>query len=117
MQQIRVDVELAREPRHHVNEASVLELSRRHVDRDRQQRQSVAVPVGELPAHLPQHPHSELEDEAALLGYRNEAPRGYETEMRMIPPHQRLESRCGAGFEIERGLILEEQLIAVDRAS
>ena len=83
-----------------VDEAGVAELAGRQVDRDGQAIPTMGkLPVPGSPTGLPQHPASDLDDEAVLLGEVDELGRGNQATSGMLPAHERLQRHHLAGAE------------------
>src|SRR5207244_13611065 len=92
-------------------EAWLDELDRREIDRDA----NMLGPFGRLEAGGPEHPLADREDQAGLLGERNEQSGRDNAAGRMVPADQRLEARKLLRRGADHGLILELQLAAGDR--
>ncbi len=73
---------------HQLRQVAVLELHRRQVDGDAQRPR----PGRRLAAGGAQNPFAELDDDAALLGQRDEGAGRDHALARMMPAHQRLEA-------------------------
>ena len=78
-----------------LDQIAVHELRRRQVDRDLQR----LWPGCRFPAGLAQNPFAHLDDQAALLGERNEIAGRHEAADRMDPARQRLEADDVAAFD------------------
>ena len=68
------------------------------------------------PAGLLEHPASERDDQAGLLGERNELAGREHAALGMAPPHERLGADDAAGLQVDDRLVVQEKLRAFDRA-
>ena len=84
---------------HAVDELRLLELQRRDVDRDRALAAPLA-PQRRLAHRLRQHPVADGDDEAAVLGHRDEAAR------RLTSPISGSRQRISASAPIERAVVM-----------
>src|SRR5207244_11843474 len=89
---------------------TVTELHGREVDCKLERRR----PRGRFAAGLPQHPFTDLDDQTAFFGDRNEGLRWDKSPLRMLPAQQRLESD---DFSTDRRLwlIVQFELALRDR--
>jgi hypothetical protein len=69
------------------------------------------------PGSATSHPFADVEDEARLLGERNEHSRGDITVSRQPPAQQRLGADHAAVAHIDLGLVANHELVALDRAA
>ena len=97
----------------------MVQLARREVDaqRDRLIHGEVLLPLSDLAAGFTDGPHPQRNDQPGLLGQRNEFHRRHETAPRMLPPHQGLHARQPIVSKVDRGLVVERELVFVDRRS
>ena len=75
------------------------------------------LPHGVVAAHLVQHPRADVEDEARFLRERDELRRGDVAVTRQAPAQQRLGADDLAARQVDLGLVADEELVAVERAS
>ena len=75
------------------------------------------LPIGLKPgggtAGLAQHPGAELDDQAALLGDRDEVVGRDQAPNRVVPPDQRLEAGDPVGAEVDRRLGVQDELLGL----
>ena len=98
-----------------LDDVGVAHLAEREVDRSRD-AEAPALPGRELAAGLVDHPLADPLDDAGLLGERDEVARGHQPALGTAPAHQRLDPRAGSRLEIDDRLVVELQLVAIDRA-
>ena len=81
-----------------------------------QQRAGVGDPAGHLAAGLAQHEPVELDHQAGLLGQGDELGRGDQATVRPRPADQRLGPGHPTVVEVDDRLVVDHQLLALDRA-
>src|SRR5205807_5108254 len=89
----------------------LLELRRRHVDRELEMRRPLCC-VG---AGFAQDPLAERNDQSAFLRQRDELVGGYEAALGMAPANQRLDAASLELACIDDRLVVQLELIARDR--
>ena len=99
-------VGLAQRCRHAFDEARLLELQRRDIDRDPQD-QPLCVPPRCLLDGLAQHPFADRDDEAALFGHRDEVGRRDVAELGVAPAQQRLGAAHHAAAQFDLRLVVQ----------
>ena len=67
-------------------------------------------------ARLLEHVAPERDDQAGVLGERDELGRGDAAAARVVPAHERLDRGRLAGREVDDRLVLDDQLALLDRA-
>ena len=87
----------------------IAEMTRRQVDR-RAEHQPVGLPAGELREGLLHDPPGDPLDQRGALGERDEDVRGEIAELGVIPAHQALDGRHGAGVQVELRLVVDGDL-------
>ena len=99
-----------------LDEARLLDLACRHVDPEEHvgRRQPLAEPSRCVRARLAQDPVADRQDRARLFGDLDEAARGDQTALRMLPPNERLDSGQLAGRQVDDRLVGEAKLIELD---
>src|SRR5439155_12999150 len=75
------------------------------------------VPVVALMQRGVQHPLAERADQARLFGEWDEARRREQAVLRMLPAGERLDSIELSGSEIHEGLVMEDDLVELERRS
>ena len=95
-------------------EVGMVELARRDVDRHVHRAAVQAVEVGRLRARLGEHPFAEPDDEARLLGERDELAGRELAGGRVLPADERLVARDLVAVEVDDGLVVEPELLARD---
>ena len=90
---------------------ALMELLRRKIDRD----VDAFRPLHAFHAGLAQDPAAEIDDQAHVLGDRNDVDRGNRAAHRMIPAQQRFAGRYPAGFEIDQRLIEQLEFLVGQR--
>ena len=105
-----VELGLLEDALDHVDEVGAAELQRRDVDGDGQAR-----PVAAVEAGAAQHPLAELDDEAGVLGDRNELRRRDLADGRMGPARQRLDADHVVAAGIDDRLIGGLEAVVLDR--
>ena len=96
----------------HVDEIGAAELQRRNVDRDGQARPGLAVEAGAA-----QHPVAELDDQAGMLGDRDEFGRRDLAAGRMGPAAERLDADHGLAALVDDRLVEQLQAVVFDRVA
>src|SRR5207244_6026574 len=71
----------------------------------------------ELAAGLREQPPPDGYDEPCLLGQRHEVVRGNEPQLRMRPADQRLEPLDAPGRDVHYGKVVDQELLAGQRAA
>ena len=69
------------------------------------------VPCRGLPARLVEDPSAQLDDEARLLCRRNETIGTEQSELRMLPAHQRFQTEDLAGIHFDQRLVVEDEFL------
>ena len=94
------------------------ELARRQVDAHHEvaRRRVAALPLADLLARGLEHPAADRQDEARLLGERDERQRRHDAAGRVEPAQERLHADDPAGRELDDRLVVEPELGAVDGA-
>ena len=87
LQPVGVEIGLGQDALDHLDEVGAAELQRRDVDGDGQARPGAAVEAGAA-----QHPFAQIDDQAGMLGDRNELRRRDLADGRMVPARQRLDA-------------------------
>ena len=77
----------------------------------------VGGPARELAAGLAQHPAPERDDQPALLGDGDERAREHDALARVAPAHERLDGDDAALVEVDERLVVELELVALERAA
>src|SRR5205809_3056712 len=111
----RIDARFAQDVPYDGLEILLLELARGEVHRHGQYREPAPLPFLNLRAHVAQHRFAHRHDQARVLQNRNEFPREDQTLLGMPPAQQRLETADEAGLERHLGLVVEEELLLIDR--
>ena len=93
------------------DEAGIVELLGRHIDRDPRR----AGPARRFLASRPQHPFSDRPDQAGVLGERDELDGRHVAEFGMAPAQQCLEPCQQARIGGDDGLIVQMQLVVLHR--
>ena len=101
-------IEQAQEPR-------VAEIAGRDVD-GHVQRESVLPPDARLQQRFTKHPGGERVHQALALRGRQEGVRRYETLLRMLPAHERLNASQCVAADVEDRLVVKLELVLRDRA-
>ena len=110
LEPVGVEIGLLEDALDHVDEVGAAELQRRDVDGDGQARPALAVEAG-----APQHPLAELDDEAGVLGDRNEIRRRDLAGGRMVPARQRLDADHDRAAGVDDRLIGGGEAVVADR--
>ena len=76
-----------------------------------------SVPLEDLPAGALLDPAADRLDQAAVLGDRDELGRVEQAALGVLPADQRLEAADLAGAEVDDRLVVERQLVAVERVA
>src|SRR5579862_4197259 len=63
-----------------------------------------------------EHPAPDVDDQAALLGERDEIERRDHAALRMLPTHERFDTGDALGLERDERLIVQHELAALERA-
>jgi hypothetical protein len=94
----------------------VQELADGEVDRHaRRVGAELAAPRRELLAGEPQHPRPDGDDQARVLGGRQELGGLDQFPARPVPPRQTLEARDRAVAHVDDRLVVDDHLVALDR--
>jgi hypothetical protein len=100
-----------------LDERRVVQLARRQVHRQRRRVVAVrAPPAGRLGARGVEHPAADLDDEAALLGARDELVGPDHPALGMLPAHERLDRDGAPVAQVDDRLEVDDELVAGDRA-
>ena len=100
-----------------LQQAFVDELARRKIDRHRDRPHSLALPRHVLQASLPEYPTTDRNDQAGFFRKRNEFARRQHGSILMAPAQQRLDAGDLAGDQIDLGLIVQQELVALQRVT
>jgi hypothetical protein len=102
---------------HVVDEAVVCQVAPRHVDRDRGRREpTLGRPRGDLPRDRVDHPAVEIDDQRAPLREPDEAVRWHQSRLAgTSPAHERLERVQLLAAGVDDRLVVDDQLVLVDR--
>src|SRR6185295_17665109 len=94
-----------------------LELARREVDRHADVRviRELGLEVHRVAAGRLQDPEPERDDQAGLLGERDEVERRDEAALRVLPADERLEAVDRAGLQRDERLVVERELAVLER--
>ncbi len=111
LEAVRREAGLGQDRFHHLVEVGRRNLHRRKIDRDLQWRR----PFRGAPASLGQRPGAERQDEAAVLGHRDEHGRRHHAPDRMAPAGERLEAGHHIAPQVDDRLIVQLELLALDR--
>ena len=95
-------------------EVGVVKLTRRDVDGHVHRAAVQAVEVGRLHAGFGEHPFAEPDDEARLLGERDELAGRELAGGRVLPADERLVAHDLVAVEVDDGLVVEPELLARD---
>ena len=90
------------------------QLPRREVERDLELH-ALLIPYARLPRDLVHHPGAQWLDQSRLLGHDDELGRRHEPQLLVVPARERLDALDLTGVQIDRGLIVQEELAPVDR--
>lgn len=90
---------------------ALMELLRREIDRDA----DGIGPFHAFHAGLAQDPAAEVDDQAHVLGDRNDIDRGHRAAHRMIPAQQRFAGRDPPRFEIDQRLVEQLEFLVGQR--
>ena len=115
LDQRRVEAGTPDDPRDDCIEILLLELPRRHVDRNRAGLDSLSLPLLDLRAHGLQHPFAHRKDQARVFEDGDELARRDQALLRILPAQQRFEAVDGAGREVGLGLVVQKELVALER--
>ena len=115
---MRREVRLGQDLAHLVDDLGVLQLARREVDGHVARRivRVLAAQLGREAARLLQHPAADRHDQPGLLRERDEVERGHEATRRVVPADERLEPADVAVRELDHRLVVELELVVVERA-
>ena len=117
------DFELDRAVRHAVgrhalvdvlDQVAAFEQARRQVDRDRIGKTEIDLPDLGLAGGLLQGPFAQRHDQPGFLGQRNEIARWHQRGA-ALPAHQRLGADHARRSHVDLGLVMQDQLVALDR--
>src|SRR5258707_1799762 len=100
-----------------LDEVGLPELERRDVDRNPQEGQPPLLPNARLPAGLANDPVADFQNQAALLGDRNEFSGQYQTAAWMMPPDQCFDAAHLAGRDVDLRLVVQLELTFRQRAA
>ena len=76
---------------------------------------ALLVPLEDLAAGALLDPAADRLDQAAVLGDRDELGRVEQAALGVLPAHQRLEAADLAGAKVDHRLVVERQLVALER--
>ena len=100
------------------DELGIGELTGREVHRDREAVVGMTLlPHAGVAARLGEHLAADVDDEAVLLGDRDEVVRGHEPAGRVLPAHERLERHDAVLGERDDRLVLHDELVVLQRAA
>src|SRR5690606_4484214 len=105
--------ELAQQAVDKFDQVRLVELARRNVDADGQRQPAVA-PTARLAAGFARDPAVEADDQAGLLGDRNDVGRRHQATLGMFPAHQRFVALEPAAFGQHDRLVDQREIIVVD---
>jgi hypothetical protein len=74
-------------------------------------------PRGELADRAVEHPRTDGSDEPGVLGDRYEVERSHRAEDRVMPTDERLETANRLVRQLDQGLVVHLELVALDRAA
>jgi hypothetical protein len=111
LQQVRRQSADGQHAGHAVDEVRLLELQRRDVDGHRHGVPALraTAPPGARPA---QHPVADGDDEAAVLGHRDEAPRRHLAQLGIAPAQQRLGADDAPSARFDLRLVVQPEAAA-----
>jgi hypothetical protein len=98
------------------DEARLLQLAQRQIDGDAAGLRHGLLPLAVVGAHAIQYPFADVQDEAGLLGERNELRRRDIAVSRQPPAQQRLGADHPAVAQVHLGLVQDHQLVALQGA-
>ena len=99
----------------HLAQVRVVQLHGGQIHGHAQVRQPVTLPVPQLAAGLVQHPFAYGDDDAALLGQRDEQVRWYQPPLRVIPAQQRLDAHHPVAVQGYLWLVDQMELVVQQR--
>ena len=101
------------------DEVRIAELARRQVDRDREVERwmDALLPIAGLAARPIEDPAPDVDDESGLFRERDELQRSEQPAARMLPAYECLEPVDPAGRELDGGLVVHDELVALQRAA
>ncbi len=114
---LRRQAGVAQRARHDVGQADVAELHGRQVDGHHHRRHAGVDPGLQLRDGGAQHPFADRDDLAAGLGQRDELGRRDEAELGMLPAQQRLDAHELLAVGVQLRLVVQQQLVALQRAA
>ncbi len=113
----RLDARLGKHAAHAVDEVFCAQFDRRNVDCHAYRRHARIEPRPHLAAALAQHPSTQRHDESGFLGDRHEFVGRNEAANRMPPTDEHLGADDPLGDQVDTGLIVQDELLAIDRAA
>src|ERR1700694_4952337 len=75
------------------------------------------MPCGKLATRRVQHERAERDDQPSFFRYWDELTWGDETPGGVLPSDQRLDPMCPLRLQVEDGLVIHVQFLALDRAA
>src|SRR5712691_786513 len=100
---------------HDFDKIPLLQLYRRHVDRDARRPPVLHTPATGVLQCFAYRPLADLQDHPGFLEYGNEFYGGDQPRFRVLPPDQGLEPGDAAARSIHFRLIVQDELIQFDR--
>ncbi len=96
-------------------EVGIHELPGGDVDADHDRGGAVVAPLARLRTRLLEDPGAHRRDQPGLLGERDEVQRRHQAVPGPLPAHQRLGGDDRAGLEVDDRLVVDHQLVALER--
>jgi hypothetical protein len=87
------------------------------VDRDAHRRQALCAQLRNHAHGRLHRPPAHLQDQARLLQQRDELHRRHQPDPRIVPADQRLEAHDTARGEFDLGLVMQDELVTLERAA
>ncbi len=99
---------------HQGREAGIGQLPGRHVDADPHPVERAAAPQGRLAARLLQHPAAQFDDQAAVLGHRDETVRRHRPQGGAVPAQQGFDLAHPAAAGLRDDLVCKPEFAGPD---